>query len=123
MAPSTGWNFTMASGGGAAYSQGAVPPHSVSPVPFLFMMLKLFSFSFSSICTPHICTLSWLQLQAGPLPEALPPGDQSHSLLASFLAKAKEGVCSLLSAGQGSEVLSVGGGGWGFPKLQALLSL
>lgn len=51
---STCWDFTMTSGGGAGYSQQAMPLQlRVS----LFTMLKLFGFSFSPTCPPHICTL------------------------------------------------------------------
>jgi hypothetical protein len=48
-----------------------------SPIPCLFIMTKLFHSSFSSICSPHTCTLWWLQLQAGHVAGG-PLGDISH---------------------------------------------
>lgn len=50
----------------------------VSPVPFLFITFKLFSFSFSPVCPSHPYKLPWLPLRAGhvaggPLDDLLYP--------------------------------------------------
>lgn len=59
-------DFTMAPGGVGLPTHKRIPLFTLeSPVPFLFIMLKLLPFSFSSICRPQACTLWWLLLLVG----------------------------------------------------------
>lgn len=52
------WDLPMASGGAVGYSPQATLLYPLPPVPLLFVLFKLFGFSFSPIFLPYSCMSS-----------------------------------------------------------------